>query len=43
VRFNERWVYRLPEGERRLVYWHRYDCRGVLRQHAGGEVQPEPA
>jgi hypothetical protein len=43
LRFNERWVYRMPGGERRIVYWHRYDCRGVLRVRPGGEVQPEAA
>jgi hypothetical protein len=42
LRFNERWIYRLPHGERRIVYWHRYDCRGVLRVGANGEVRPEP-
>jgi len=43
LRFNERWIYRLPAGEQRVVYWHRYDCRGVLRVRASGEVVPEPA
>jgi hypothetical protein len=43
VRFNERWIYRLPEGVQRRVYWHRYDCRGVLSVRPGGEVVPEPA
>jgi hypothetical protein len=43
LRFNERWTYLLPCGERRFVYWHRYDCRGVRRLRASGEVVPEPA
>jgi hypothetical protein len=42
IRFNERWVYRLPDGAQRLVYWHRYDWRGTLRVRPGGEVLPEP-
>ena len=43
VRFNARWIYFLPCGERRVVYWHRYDWRGALRVGASGEVLPEPA
>ena len=30
VRWNEKWIYRLEDGEERVVYWHRYDCRGVF-------------
>ncbi len=41
VRYNEKWIYFLPGGEQRLVYWHRYDCRGVLRQGADGAVSQE--
>jgi len=41
VRFNERWIYRLPCGGDRVIYWHRYDCRAVLRVGASGEVAPE--
>ena len=41
IRFNEKWIYRLPEGSQRLVYWHRYDCRGVLVESPSGEVRPE--
>lgn len=29
IRWNECWTYLLPDGCRRRVYWHRYDCRGV--------------
>lgn len=42
VRFNERWVYRLEDGSLRIVYWHRYNCRGVLRQAPDGSARPEP-
>lgn len=41
IRYNEKWVYVLPDGGRRLVYWHRYDCRGVLREAPDGSVTPE--
>jgi hypothetical protein len=41
IRFNEKWVYFLPDGSRRLVYWHRYACRGVLRETPDGSVAPE--
>ena len=43
VRYNEKWTYFLAGGARRLVYWHRYDCRGVLVQAADGTVSPESA
>jgi hypothetical protein len=42
IRFNEKWVYVLPDGSRRLVYWHRYDFRGALRERPGGTVDKEP-
>ena len=42
ILFNEKWVYSLPDGGRRLVYWHRYDCRGVLVETAAGEVREDP-
>ncbi|MFQ5698095.1 MAG: hypothetical protein ACE5IL_07400 [Myxococcota bacterium] len=29
IRWNECWTYLLPDGRRRRVYWHRYNCRGV--------------
>jgi hypothetical protein len=41
VRWNEKWVWLLPDGARRIVYWHRYDFRGALRESASGEVQEE--
>lgn len=41
IRFNERWVYYLPEGRRRLVYWHRYDFCGALVKSPDGTVEPE--
>lgn len=41
VRFNEKWTYYLSGGEQRLVYWYRYDCRGVVRQAADGSSSPE--
>ncbi len=42
IHFNEKWVYFLEGGGRRVVYWHRYDCRGVLRQTGDGAITPEP-
>ena len=42
IRFNEKWIYHLPDGSLRLIYWHRYGCRGVLIQGADGQVRPEP-
>lgn len=41
VRFNEKWIYRLPDGGKRLVYWHRYDCRALLVEDADGSVHEE--
>jgi hypothetical protein len=41
VRFNERWIYFLPDGVRRLVYWHRYDFCGALLEAADGSLQEE--
>ncbi len=41
LRWNEKWVYLLPDGSKRLVYWHRYDCRGVVVETADGEVVEE--
>jgi hypothetical protein len=43
VRFNEKWVYHLMGGGRRLVYWHRYDFRGAFREAPDGSVKPESA
>ncbi len=41
IRYNEKWIYLLHQGQRRLVYWHRYDFRGVLLECADGSVQQE--
>ncbi len=41
IRWNEKWIYSLDHGAQRIVYWHRYDCRGVLRVEADGSVAPE--
>jgi hypothetical protein len=34
VRWNEKWIYRLEHGDERLIYWFRYDCRGVFVKSA---------
>ena len=41
VRWNEKWVYLLPGGGRRLVYWHRYDFRGALVESPDGALREE--
>ncbi len=41
VRWNEKWIYRLERGDERLIYWHRYDCRGVFVASAKGGAQRE--
>ena len=41
VHWNEKWIYPLPDGGRRIVYWHRYDFRGVLRESSDGSVRKE--
>ncbi len=41
VRWNEKWVYLLEHGQRRIVYWHRYDCRGVFVASPDGSVSRE--
>ena len=41
VRWNEKWVWLLPDGARRLVYWHRYDFRGAVVEEADGTVRAE--
>jgi len=43
IRYNEKWIYLLPEGQRRLVYWHRYDFRGALVERVDGTFQQETA
>jgi hypothetical protein len=40
--YNEKWIYLQAEGARLLVYWHRYDCRGVLLEASDGSTRPEP-
>ncbi len=41
VRYNEKWIYFLQDGTKRLVYWHRYDCRGLRIEHRDGTVKEE--
>ena len=41
VRWNEKWVWLLPDGARRIVYWHRYDFRGAVLEAADGTVRAE--
>ncbi len=41
IRWNEKWIYRLPDGEKRLIYWHRYRCQGVVRESATGSAYRE--
>jgi len=41
VRWNEKWVWLLPHGERRIVYWHRYDFRGAVVEEPDGTVRRE--
>jgi hypothetical protein len=36
IRYNEKWIYLLPGGDRRIVYWHRYNCRGVRVEDTNG-------
>jgi len=43
IEFNEKWIYFRPDGARRLVYWHRYDCRGVVLEAADGSTTPDSA
>jgi len=43
VRWNEKWLYRDPEGDGsdRLVLWNRYDLVGVFTVKPDGSVEPE--
>ena len=41
VRWNEKWIYRRDDGEERVVYWHRYDGRGVFLVSADGSAKRE--
>lgn len=44
VRWNEKWIYRAPEGDtvERVVLWHRYDFQGVFLVKPDGSLEPEP-
>ncbi len=44
VRWNEKWIYRAPEGQtiERVVLWNRYDFLGAFRVAADGSAEPEP-
>lgn len=41
ISFNEKWTYFRSDGSRLLVYWYRYDCRGVLRESTNGSTAVE--
>ena len=43
VRWNEKWIYRVPEGEaiERVVLWNRYDFLGAFRIAADESAEPE--
>jgi hypothetical protein len=43
LRWNEKWVYRDPEGDGsdRLVLWNRYDLLGVFTRRSDGSIEPE--
>ncbi len=43
VRWNEKWIYRDPEGQGfdRVVLWLRYDLLGVWRVRRDGAAQAE--
>ena len=42
IRYNEKWIYRLPGGDRRLVYWLRYDFCGSVRVASDATLRAEP-
>ena len=42
IRYNEKWIYLLPGGDRRLVYWLRYDFCGSVRIGRDASVRAEP-
>lgn len=44
VRWNEKWIYRAPEGEAilRIVLWYRYDFLGVFAVGPDGTTEAEP-
>ncbi len=39
VRYNERWIYLLPDGSRLEIYFHRYDFRGARKIDPSGSVE----
>jgi hypothetical protein len=43
VKWNEKWVYRDPEGDGNdlLVLWNRYDLLGVFTLKPDGGAEPE--
>jgi hypothetical protein len=41
VRWNEKWVWLLEDGSRRIAYWHRYDFRGARIEAPDGSVREE--
>ena len=43
VTWNEKWLYRDPEGEGndRLVLWNRYDLQGVFTLKPDGSVEQD--
>jgi hypothetical protein len=46
VRFNEKWVYRLPQldprkPKERVLYWMRYDLVGSFLVNGDGTMAPE--
>ncbi len=43
AKWNEKWIYRDPEGEGYdvVVLWNRYDLLGAWRIHPGGHTEPE--
>ena len=41
IQHNEKWIYLLPGGDRRVVYWLRYDFRGSVRVAGDGSVCSE--
>ena len=41
VRWNEKWTYRLEHGDERVIFWHRYDCRGVFTVAVDGSAKRE--
>jgi hypothetical protein len=42
IRWNEKWIWRLADGARRIAYWHRYDFRGARVETPAGDVREEP-